>query len=155
MGLRPDSLLPGRVAPAISGADTNQVLTIGRASDGRLQLLLFERGHWCASCRRHLALAAEHAQAFIERDIDVIAVTHESQLDCLGRVYPFPLVADADLEIATQFDLTGIDEFGAHTIRPAAVVVRESGEVVLSYVGDDSRDRLTIPALLLAIDNGV
>jgi peroxiredoxin len=68
-------------------------------------------------------------------------------------MYPFPVIADPDLSIAKSFSLVGVDEFGKTTIRPATVVVDYQGTIVFSYVGDDSRDRPTIPALLLALDN--
>jgi peroxiredoxin len=82
-----------------------------------------------------------------------VAITHESAGELQDRIYPFPVVPDSELSIATSFDLVGIDEFGKTTIRPATVVVDYQGTIVFSYVGDDSRDRPTIPALLLALDN--
>ena len=119
----------------------------------RRQLLLFERGHWCSSCRRHLALIADDQPEFARRNIDVVAITHEQASELMGRIYPFPVIADPDLSVATDFDLVGLDEFGKTTIRPATVVVDEHGKIGFSYVGDDSRDRPTIAALLLALDN--
>jgi peroxiredoxin len=116
-------------------------------------MLLFERGHWCSACRRHLALIADDEAEFARRHIDIIAITHEPAVDLEGRIYPFPVIADPDLGIATSFDLVGVDEFGKTTIRPATIVVDEHGGIVFSYVGDDSRDRPTIPALLLALDS--
>jgi peroxiredoxin len=126
---------------------------LGLAEPGRLQMLLFERGHWCSSCRRRLALVSESMDAFAERGVDVLAVTHEAEDAVRGRIYPFPLVADPDMDLAGQFDLIGTDEFDVRTIRPSTIIVRDTGEIAFSYVGDDSRDRPTVPALLLALDN--
>ena len=130
-----------------------QKLALGRAAIGRSQMLLFERGHWCASCRRHLGLMTEQIAEFTSRDIDVVAITHEPASDLDGRMYPFPVIADPHLELAADFDVIGVDEFGKRTIRPATILVDDRGTIRFSYVGDDSRDRPTIPALLLALDN--
>jgi peroxiredoxin len=153
VGHRPESLEPGRTLTPESVEQSDRAATLGAAAPGRLQLLLFERGHWCAACRRHLALISDGYDAFSERKIDIVAVTHESVDAMSDRIYSFPLFADPLLELAARFDLTGIDEFGVPTIRPSTIIARHSGEIVFSYVGDDSRDRPTIPALLLAIDN--
>ena len=153
VGHRPESLEPGRTLTPESVEQSDRAATLGAAVPGRLQLLLFERGHWCAACRRHLALISDEYDAFAERKIDIVAVTHESVDAISDRNYSFPLFADPFLELAARFDLTGIDEFGVLTIRPSTIIVQDSGEIVFSYVGDDSRDRPTIPALLLAIDN--
>jgi peroxiredoxin len=153
VGHRPESLEPGRTLTPESVEQSDRAATLGAAAPGRLQLLLFERGHWCAACRRHLALISDEYDAFSERKIDIVAVTHESVDAMSVRIYSFPLFADPLLELAARFDLTGIDEFGVLTIRPSTIIVQDSGELVFSYVGDDSRDRPTIPALLLAIDN--
>jgi len=95
----------------------------------------------------------EQMAEFTSRDIDVVAITHEPEIDLDLRTYPFPVVADQHLELATEFDLVGVDEFGKRTIRPATILVDDHGTIRFSYVGDDSRDRPTIPALLLALDN--
>lgn len=153
VGVRPDSLLPGGEIREAVVPLGDQRITLGRSAPGKLQLLLFERGHWCSSCRRHLAMVVDDQAAFTERSIDIVAVTHEGASDLADRIYPFPVIADPDLSLASSFDLAGVDEFGKRTIRPASIVVDERGRIVFSYVGDDSRDRPTIPALLLAIDN--
>ena len=132
---------------------SGQKLALGRAATGRYQMILFERGHWCSSCRRQLGLISEHFEAFDAREIDTVAVTHEPWSDLDGRVYPFPVIADPNLELAGDHDLVGIDEHGKKTIRPATILVDGQGIIRFSYVGDDSRDRPTIPALLLALDN--
>ena len=98
-------------------------------------------------------LIAEHIGEFAARNIDIVAVTHEPASDLNGRIYPFPISPDPNLELAAEFDLVGIDEFGKRTIRPATILIDESGLIRFSYVGDDSRDRPTIPALLLALDH--
>ena len=153
MGVRPATLEPGRaIRNAIVQIDGEKV-ALGHAAAGRLQMLLFERGHWCSSCRRHLGLIAEQRNEFAARNIDIIAVTHEAVSDLNGRIYPFPISPDPNLELAAEFDLVGIDEFGKRTIRPATILIDESGLIRFSYVGDDSRDRPTIPALLLALDH--
>ena len=146
MGVRPAALLPGNGLSPTEVEHADGSVALGTAQPGRRQMLLFERGHWCASCRRHLALIAESNREFVDRRIDIVAITHESANETATRLYPFPLVADPELRLARHFDLVGIDEFGTTTIRPATIVA-------FSYVGDDSRDRPTIPALLLAIDN--
>jgi len=94
----------------------------------------------------------EHVAEFTGRNIEVVAITHEPASDLIGRVYPFPIIPDPNLELAADFDVVGVDEFGKRTIRPATIVVDEHGMIRFSYVGDDSRDRPTIPALLLALD---
>jgi peroxiredoxin len=153
VGLRPESLEPGRTLTPESVEQSDLSAMLGAAEPGRLQMLLFQRGHWCAACRRHLALISDEYDAFSERKIDIVAVTHESVDAMSDRFYSFPIFADPLLELAARFDLTGNDEFGVRTIRPSTIIVRQTGEIVFSYVGDDSRDRPTIPALLLAIDN--
>ena len=153
MGVRPSSLLPGTRLVPIDVAHKGHPITLGIADPGRRQMLLFERGHWCASCRRHLALIAESSDEFVGRGYDIVAITHEDDVSLAGRPYPFPLIADPELDLAAEFDLIGIDEFGTRTIRPATVVVDENNIVAFSYVGEDSRDRPTVAALLLAFDN--
>jgi peroxiredoxin len=153
VGIRPDSLLPGAtIRPAVV-EHGDERLVLGQAMADRHQLLLFERGHWCSSCRRHLALIADDQAEFARRNIDIVAISHEPPRDLMGRIYPFRVIADPDLSIAASFDLVGVDEFGKTTIRPASIVVDDRSTIVFSYVGDDSRDRPTIPALLLALDN--
>jgi peroxiredoxin len=152
MGLRPDSLTPGQVLPATQANVGPAAVMIGIAASRELQLVLFERGHWCSACRRHLALIAEQADEFSQRGVELLAVTHEGANDLIGRVYPFPTIPDPDLAIATRYDVVGDDEFGKRTIRPTTLVVDAGGVIKFSYVGDDSRDRPTVPALLLALD---
>jgi peroxiredoxin len=153
VGTRPASLLPGATIRTAVVEHGDGRLILGQAMPGQYQLLLFERGHWCSSCRRHLALIADDGPEFARREIDIVAITHEPAGELKDRIYPFPVIADPDLSIAMSFDLVGVDEFGMRTIRPASVVVDDRGTIVFSYVGDDSRDRPTIPALLLALDN--
>jgi peroxiredoxin len=153
MGVRPPTLEPGRAIRTAIAQLNGEKVALGQAAAGRLQMLLFERGHWCSSCRRHLGLIAEHIDDFAARNIDIVAVTHEPASELNGRIYPFPTSPDPNLELGTEFDLGGIDEFGKLTIRPATILIDESGLIRFSYVGDDSRDRPTIPALLLALDN--
>jgi peroxiredoxin len=151
MGLRPATLMPGETMSSHNPiADRSS--TVGRAEPGRLQLIVFERGHWCSACRRHLALIAERHDDFTRRAIDIAAITHEHASDLIGKVYPFPVIPDPELAIAALCDIVGDDENGKRTIRPGTIVVDENGVIRFSYVGDDSRDRPTIPALLLAID---
>jgi peroxiredoxin len=93
---------------------------------------------------------------FDQRSVEVLAVVHES-LDQLRTVLlaselAFPIGADVDLAVSEAIEIVGIDEFGMRTIRPTAILIRPNGEVAFSYVGDDSIDRLTVPALLLAVD---
>ena len=66
--------------------------------------------------------------------------------------YPFSIGADDDLAASEALGIVGIDEYGKRTIRPTALILRPGGEIAFSYVGDDSIDRLSVPALLLAID---
>jgi peroxiredoxin len=153
VGTRPDSLLPGETLPLTSLVIAGEQYTIGMPSRKAKQLVLFERGHWCVSCRRHLALIADSAGEFAARGIEILAITHEDEVDLLGRDHRFPVHADSNLDLAEQYGLDGTDEFDKRTIRPAAILVDQDGTIRFSYVGDDSRDRPTIPALLLAIDN--
>jgi peroxiredoxin len=152
MGVRPASLMPGQFSPATQVNVGPDVVKIGMAESQQLQMVLFERGHWCSACRRHLALIADQADEFGQRGVALLAVTHEGASDLMGRVYPFPTIPDPDLAIAMRYDLVGDDEFGKRTIRPATLVVDVAGIIKFSYVGDDSRDRPTVPALLLALD---
>ncbi|HEX3301881.1 MAG TPA: redoxin domain-containing protein [Thermomicrobiales bacterium] len=152
MGTRPASLQTGQAIRAAVVDNGGKRLALGRAAAGRRQMLVFERGHWCATCRRHLGLMTEHVAEFTARNIDIVAITHEPESDLNGRVYPFPIIPDPSLELAAEFDVVGVDEFGKRTIRPATILVDDQGMIRFSYVGDDSRDRPTIPALLLALD---
>ena len=138
--------------PSISGTAKGASTLDTRAQPGRRLLLVFERGHWCATCRRHLSLLAEQIDEFAQRGIDVLAVTHESANELIGRVYPFSVIADPDLIIGWQLDLVHFDEDGKETMRPSVVIVEPDGTILFSYVGDDSRDRPTIPALFLGIE---
>lgn len=153
VGKRPDALLPGNTLLPTSVVIDGEHLAIGIPSRSPMQLILFERGHWCAACRRHLALLAESVQEFAGRGIEILAITHEEQRDLLGRDHGFPVQVDPNLELAARYGLDGSDEFGKHTVRPTAILVDKQGTIRFSYVGDDSRDRPTIPALLLAIDD--
>ena len=153
MGMRPRSLEPGNVLTPLVVRQGATAASLGSSGPGRFQMLMFERGHWCSSCRRRLALIMESFDEFVRRRIDVVAVTHEAADVLRDRVYPFAVIADPELEIAARFEVEGVDEFGARTIRPSTILVRDTGEIAFSYVGDDSRDRPTIPALLLALDN--
>jgi peroxiredoxin len=116
-------------------------------------LVLFERGHWCAACRRHLALVSERADEILALGIQTIAITHEQGFNLVERTYPFPVMADPDLKLARAFGLVHTDEFGAITVRPSALLVDKQGKVLFSYVGDDSRDRPTVAAMLLALES--
>jgi peroxiredoxin len=156
MGVRPAGLESGKrlAAARLPGVPTE--VTVGDPASGSMQLVLFERGHWCPACRRHLRQVGAAIDEFRERQVEVVAVTHES-LDelrraTLGNHAPFAIGVDSDLSLGDSLGLAGIDEYGKWTIRPAAIIVRSGGEIAFSYVGDDSIDRLSVPALLLALD---
>ena len=152
MGQRPEHLEPGRTLSPVTVELNGAPLVLGCGTPGRNQLLLFERGHWCAACRRHLALIADEHAAFAGRHLDQVAVTHEEPGELQSRIYPYPVIADPDLQIAERFGVVRVDEFAKLTIRPTAIVATVECKILFSYVGDDSRDRPTIPALLLALD---
>lgn len=145
MGVRPQHLMPGQPVN-LAGLDW-------LCDAGTAQLLFFERGHWCAACRRHLTQLADHWDAFEALPTDIHAITHEPLAETLGHGYPFPLIADPDLVLAVRFGLVHIDEYGMTTVRPAVILIDESATIRFSYVGDDSRDRPTVPALLLALNS--
>lgn len=151
MGIRPASIMPGQFVSSVS-VEGNSVRP-GRAVSGMKQLLLFERGHWCSACRRHMTLVSDQTEEFDRRGIQVAAIVHESTLDASERSYTFPVIADPDMQIASTFEMVHVDEFGKETIRPAAILIDEMGKVLFSYVGDDSRDRPTLAALFLAFDS--
>lgn len=156
MGFRPSILEPGGLFPSVTLDGSAAEVVVGDPDDGFMQLVLFERGHWCVTCRRHLSQIAAAIDEFRRRNVEVVAVTDESLDDLrastLRERYSFPLGVDVELTVSEQLGLAGIDEYGKYTIRPAAIVVRAGGLIAFSYVGDDSIDRLSVPALLLAID---
>jgi peroxiredoxin len=156
MGVRPAALEAGEVLAVVSLAGVPNDVTIGDPVVGSMQLVLFERGHWCPACRRHLHQVAEAHDQFGKRSVEVVAVTHERLDDlrhaALPDTYPYAIGVDPDLTLSGSLGLTAHDEHGKWTIRPAAIVVRPGGEIAFSYAGDDSIDRLSVPALLLAID---
>lgn len=119
----------------------------------RSALIFFERGHWCSACRKHLVQICEHWSEFASLPVDVVVITHEAAGDVTFKEYPFLLVADPDLVRAEAFGLVHQDEYGMQTVRPSTILVDSAGTVLFSYVGDDSRDRPTVPALLLALQS--
>ncbi len=100
-----------------------------------------------------MALVSEQISEFDRLGIKVVAIVHESALDAGLRPYDFPVIADPELQIAAAFEMVHVDEYGKQTIRPAVIVVNDAGKVLFSYAGDDSRDRPTLPALLLALES--
>ncbi len=120
--------------------------------DGRT-LLFFERGHWCAECVRHLEEIRSSFDALSGFAPGLAAITHEPAAAFLARTYPFPVLADPDLRLAGPLDLVHNDESGKQTIRPSTLLLDERGAVLFSYVGDDSRDRPSIAALLLGFQS--
>jgi peroxiredoxin len=154
--VRPAGLEAGNRISVSSLAGLSGNVTIGAPSEGSTQLILFERGHWCPACRRHLRQVASAIDEFRYRSVEVVAITHESLDDLrratLGNPYPFLISVDPELGASESLELAGHDEYGKWTIRPAAIIVRPGGEIAFSYVGQDSIDRLSVPALLLAVD---
>jgi peroxiredoxin len=150
MGIRPPHLNPGQLSPIASYDSTDFGGELGRAEPGTVRLLVFERGHWCDACRRHLsqlAAALDRIEAF---GADLVVVTHESAHQ-IG-IHQFPVIADPDLTIGTAFGICGADEFGKFTLRPTTLLIDENGRILFSYVGGDSRDRPTVAELLLILD---
>ncbi|MDQ2682397.1 MAG: redoxin domain-containing protein [Chloroflexota bacterium] len=147
MGIRPAGLQPG------ASIDLTRFVPEAHAGQGGRTLLFFERGHWCAECVRHLQdLAA--AEANLRRFADrIMIVTHEPVAHAQRGSYPFPIVPDPDLELTGPLDLVHFDEFGKRTIRPSSLLLDERGIVLFSYVGDDSRDRPTVAALLHGLES--
>jgi peroxiredoxin len=101
-------------------------------------------------------LVAVAIDEFRKRRTEVVAIVHESLDDlksaALRAAYPFSIGSDHSLAVSESLELVGTDESGKWTIRPSTIVVRPDGEIAFSYVGDDSIDRLSVPALLLALD---
>lgn len=147
MGTRPEHLNPGKRIDLRLPDAAESIPAEGSTP----LLILLERGHWCSSCRRHLALVGEHAGELHALGYRLLAVTHESQESADQRAHPFSVIGDPDLAIATSLGLVHVDEFGSTTIRPSTLLIDPDGTIRFSYVGDDSRDRPTIPALLLAL----
>ena len=152
----PAAWKPGNRISATHLAGISGGVTIGAPTEGSTQLILFERGHWCPACRKHLHQVAGAITEFRNRSVEVVAVTHENLEDLrhadLSAPYPFAIGVDPELVVSESLELAGYDEYGKWTTRPAAIIVRPGGEIAFSYVGDDSIDRLSVPALLLAID---
>jgi peroxiredoxin len=142
VGRRPAHLETGHVSPI--WAD------LGRSKPDRLQLLIFERGHWCGACLRHLAGLDEAAARIAERNVDLVVVTHEMAANT--QAHPFRLMVDPALEIGAEFGIVDADETGYITLRPTTLVVDESGRILFSYCGDDSTDRPTVAELELVLD---
>lgn len=156
VGIKSPTLEPGRWLPSARLPGYPTEIEIGAPHNGNVRLILFERGHWCVACRKHLSQVSAAMGEFEQRSVEVLAVVHESldQLRTaqLASELAFPVGVDADLAISEAIEIVGIDEFGMRTIRPTAILLWPNGEIAFSYVGDDSIDRLTVPALLLAVD---
>ena len=150
MGVRPHHLNPGQPSPTASGDSADFDGELGRADPGTVRLLVFERGHWCDACRRHLsqlATALDRIEAF---GAELVVVTHESAHQ-IG-IHPFPVIADPDLTIGAAFGVCGDDEYGKFTLRPTTLLIDAGDRILFSYVGDDSRDRPTVAELLLVLE---
>ncbi len=146
MGTRPAGLVAGE------RIDLGLFRDVGLELRGERSLLFFERGHWCPVCVRHLGELAASAAALRDVAPRIAVVTHETAPP-VGAAYPFPVVPDPNLLLAVSLDLVHIDEFGKRTIRPGTLLLDRDGTILYSYVGDDSRDRPTINALLLGFSS--
>lgn len=149
MGVRPPHLVPGeKLSPGLVRDQFGQ----GKVQDCAA-LIFFERGHWCSACRRHLTQITEHWAEIEALPVEVVVITHEPAADIAMKTYPFPVLADPDLVRANAFGLVHQDEYGMETVRPSVLLLDVAGTVLFSYVGDDSRDRPTVPAMLLALNS--
>lgn len=127
--------------------------------------LFFQRDHYCTNCRSQVQKLAEHAEAFRERDAELVSIVPEP----LDRVrewqqeydLPYPLLADPETTVCTAYDQPvrfGIlgklsDFFGR---MPAVVIVDRRGEtptIAYAYQGSSTFDRPEIDALLEELDD--
>ncbi|HQY30205.1 MAG TPA: redoxin domain-containing protein [Thermomicrobiales bacterium] len=145
MGQRPPHLEIGQISPVLTTP-----LTLGRADSGGLQLVIFERGHWCSSCLRHLDGLDREAGRLAELGANLQVITHEAP--SAVRFHPFPVLADTDLSVGHAFGIVAADEFGYVTLRPTTLLVDQAGTILFSYVGDDSRDRPTAQEIVLVLE---
>lgn len=142
MGKRPTHLEPDQISPRWGD--------LGIAVSGRIQVLVFERGHWCGVCLRHLAGLDAAAERIAGRDADLVVVTHEMAIN--RRPHPYRVDVDPALEIGAVFGIVDADENGYITLRPTTLVINDTGRILFSFVGDDSTDRPTAAEIELVLD---
>jgi peroxiredoxin len=68
------------------------------------------------------------------------------------RAIPFPLLSDPERIVITEYGLAHDDPEAEHPVaRPATFVIDAAGIVRYGHVGEHTRDRPTVDALLLAL----
>ena len=85
----------------------------------------------------------------------VVGISSTSLADLLtlagdGR-FPFPLLADTDLQVIDAWGLQRQDADHGRISRPASFVLDAAGVIQFAHVGDHPRDRPEVAALLLAL----
>ena len=128
-------------------------------------VLFFQRDHYCTNCRKQVQQLAEHADAFRERNAEIVSIVPEpvERVESWQASYdlPYPLLADADAAVGEAYDqpvrfgLLGrfSDFFGR---MPEVVIVDRRGsepEIAYVYQGRSTFDRPDIEELVAELDS--
>ncbi|WP_435177617.1 peroxiredoxin family protein [Halorussus sp. AFM4] len=136
----------------------------GRPDENRAVVLLFLRDYWSRSCRQQVRDVAERYREFRDRDAAAVAVLPEPEgkAEKWQKKYhlPFPLVADADKQVAEQYDQPvrfgplgrRVDLLGR--LPQVAVLDARHGELRLHAVhrGEKPDDRPPVDDVLATVD---
>ena len=142
MGLVPSHIAVGEQWSGLPG--------ISFPADVVWHVLIFERGHWCGACRRHLAEIDQRFEEIARAGAAVIVIVHEPRQESVDHC--FSTVSDQELALGELAGVVGRDEDGRITLRPTTLVMDRTGQIRFVYVGDDSRDRPTVAEIILVLD---
>lgn len=116
-------------------------------------VLVFYRGDWCPYCNGQLVSFARNFGEFERRGAQVAGISVDpprNSARMAGKLLlPFPLLSDAEGELARRCGLWNVEEGVAV---PAIVVVDQSGEARYLYAGSDFADRPGDKEIFAALD---
>lgn len=76
----------------------------------------------------------------------------ESAVAAMEKHYPFPILSDPERVVIGRYGLAHDDPDAEHPVsRPATFILDSEGTVRFGYVGEHTRDRPTVDAILLAL----
>jgi len=111
----------------------------------------FFRGRWCPYCVTELETWRDLYPALRERGALIVAISpqtvRQNDYTALQHNLPFPVLADANCQLATQFGLT-------YSVPEPLREVYQSTLVNLPFINNDDRWLLPLPATYLVAPTG-
>lgn len=137
----PEALAPGKTLPLIEASHENGDAVSTSDLAGSPAVLLFVRGNWCPFCTKQVEKLTQHYKEITDLGARLILITPKP-LETTKRVADFFKVEfefwmDEDLRIARSLGLQypdgvprdSLDEYGADTVWPTALVVDAEGVI--------------------------